>query len=66
MSWNIRHTCSWQVNTMQLVALLGEFAEHGASGARAAGVEVDEHVVEDHRQVDAAAGVRATRVPAAG
>ena len=40
------------------MALFGEFAQHGAGRLRAAGVEVDEHIVEDHRQVDAAAGVR--------
>ena len=41
----------------QLVAFLGEFLENVAGGAGAACVVVDEDVVEDHRQVDAAAGV---------
>ena len=42
----------------KLMALLGEVAKHGARSLGAAGIEVDEHVVEDHRQMDAATGVR--------
>ena len=42
----------------ELVTLLGEITQHRASGSRAAGVEVYEYVVEDHRQVDAAAAIR--------
>ncbi len=41
----------------QLVAFFGKFLEDVAGGAGAAGVVVDEDVVEDHGEVDAAAGV---------